>query len=459
MHARTLKPIDMPHDDLGSYHGFSESQRAALIELVKNAYADGRWRTPEDILWNPRDPEFLAYWAQKCRDPITEPMKGSGLGEYFRPFRKSRFNLAPPDFVAEAEYRVSAVGDLMPTVHVEASRDRLYRDIEDLVFGADCAFANLECTIAPADLRDIGDFAAGGTPILNVTRAQYEALTHHRTGHFDVLQLANNHVLDAGAAGVRETLTALNKDAIAHIGVYESEDAARCPQITEIGGLRIGWVAHTYCVNGKPLPEGKPWLVDMTPFHVERAPDLSRILRQIQDARRAGCDIVLVCLHWGPEWEFYPLPIQLDWAHAIAEAGADAIVGTHPHVIQPVEIYRPEATPWKSVPILYSLGNLTPSMGAAYTALSLVANLIIGESRAGSAPKTVITELELTPIAFMGEEEKGITYSECVPLRDASRAQSEKVTRRYLDSMIRYADLVIGTDWRYSNWRCGEAND
>ena len=60
-----LRPIDMPHDDLASYKGFDDATRERLARLVADAYAAGRWRASEDMLWNPHDPQFIAYWAQK----------------------------------------------------------------------------------------------------------------------------------------------------------------------------------------------------------------------------------------------------------------------------------------------------------------------------------------------------------------------------------------------------------
>lgn len=448
MGERTLHPIDMPHDDLASFKGFDEQMRARLAARVAEAYAAGRWRSSEDILFDPADPDFIAYWAQKCRDPITEPMKGSGLEDHFRPFRKVHFDLAPAGFDETGRWRLSAVGDLMPAAHVAESGGWLYRGVADLVFGADCAYANLECTVVPDNLREAGDFAVGETPIMNVSEDEYRVLTRHEVRSFDVLQLANNHALDDGEEGISNTLAMLERDGITPLGVYSSAATSARPTVTAIGDLTIGWVAHTFSVNGKPLPEGKPWMVDITPFHVEHAPDYTRILDQVTAARAAGCEIVIVCLHWGAEWEFFPLPVQLEWAHAIAEAGADAIIGTHPHVIQPIEIHRPRSDRRRQVPILYSLGNLTPTMGADYTTLSLVANLTLSRGRLEGQERACVTSLDLTPVAFMGEAENGRHHAASLMLRDIVTSRLDPATRAYADGMSRYADLILGPDWR-----------
>ena len=79
-----------------------------------------------------------------------------------------------------------------------------------------------------------------------------------------------------------------------------------------MGDLTIGWVCHTLSVNDKPLPPDKPWIVDITPFDLVENPDTLRIEAQIKAARARGRDLVMLVLHWGAEWEFYPNPKQLD---------------------------------------------------------------------------------------------------------------------------------------------------
>ena len=87
-------------------------------------------------------------------------------------------------------------------------------------------------------------------------------------------------------------------------------------------------------------------------------------------------------------------------------------------------------------------------MGAAYTALSLVANLTLARGRLEDAACTVITSLELTPVAFMGEEEDGRRNAVCAPLCELAGCGLDCITRAYVSEMSGYADLVLGEDWR-----------
>jgi hypothetical protein len=170
---------------------------------------------------------------------------------------------------------------------------------------------------------------------------------------------------------------------------------------------------------------------------------------QIKATRAVGCDLVMLVLHWGAEWEFYPNPKQLRCAHKFAELGADAIIAQHPHVIQPVEIYQPCSYPDKQVPILYSLGNLTPFGAPPYTVLSLIANLRISTGKLKGEKRTIVTGLEVTPVSCVAEQDDdGSMHAALVPLADLVMTKLEQTTRDYVSSMAKYADLVLGPDWR-----------
>jgi len=240
----------------------------------------------------------------------------------------------------------------------------------------------------------------------------------------------------------------LERDRIVFAGAYTSEADSKSVKSIQIGNIKIGWVAHTWSVNFKPAPEDRPWICDVTPFHTEEKPDTSRIEEQIRQARAEGCDLVILALHWGLEHEFYPHPDQLVWARRFAEAGADAIIGHHPHVIQFTEIYRPERNPDQAVPILYSLGNLTPAYSAPATVLSLIANLRIGTGRLDGEPKTLITGLDLTPVAFVGEKEDDCEFASIVPLEHLNRCPLDADMRAYVNELAEIADFVLGESWR-----------
>lgn len=433
--------------DPRSFVNFGGEFGAAIERLTREAVEAGRWRAPEDIELNPRNPASLAYWLYKSWNPIVRGMPGGGVEEHLQPYRRTHFDLLPAGFQRESELTMSVSGDLMCTKGLDGAKDRLYEDVADLVFGADIAFANLESTLTTGAIGST-TFTAEDTPKINLTPAQYDTVVSHRGRRFDVVQLANNHILDCSEEGIRTTLTHLKADGIAQVGVNETaEDAAR-PRIIELHGLRIGWVAHTFSVNFKPFPEGKPWIVNMTPFHLVPDPDISSIESQIRACRQAGCDLVFVVLHWGLEFEFYPHPDQLKWAHRFADAGADAVIGHHPHVPQPVEIYRPASDPTRAVPILYSIGNLTSVVSNPANVVSLVARLRLATGRVGSARRTVIAGLDLTPVVLVGQGTGDDAVVKLVPAASLLRQQHDAAMNAYVADVASYADIVVGTGWR-----------
>ncbi|MCB9655789.1 MAG: CapA family protein [Deltaproteobacteria bacterium] len=310
-----------------------------------------------------------------------------------------------------------AAGDLIKAKHIGVSQDRLYAHVADLIFDVDLAFSQLESALS-----------------------------------IEPPQLANNHIVDAGVDGLMKTMEALDEAGVTYVGAYRAEDASKQVVMTSLGDLRIGWVSHTFSLNGKTLPSDRRWSVDVTPFHVDSDPDTSRIQRQIEPAKSAGCDLVVVALHFGMEWETYPQPTQVAWAHTFADCGADLIIGTHPHVIQPVEIYRPPSDPDRAVPILYSLGSLTTAMASPYAVLSCVANITFAEGVLRGRTRTMLTGLVMTPVVYMAEddEDDGRRNAALYRLSDLNRSDCvlDDETRAYVESINAFADGVLGPDWR-----------
>ena len=413
--------------------------------IMARERARGGWRTTQDILFRIQDPEFLAYWILKSVDPLRLPREGSALEVRLRPVSRWESG-APQGLSVTSRLRLSASGDLMRSPGLALAGERLYEQVADVVFGGDVCFANLESAMTGEGTPELS-VTGREAPRVNASRDEYEALVGFRGRRFDVLQLANNHILDYGEAGVRETLTALNADGIQAVGVNLGPQDIPGVCVTHLNGVKIGWVAHTFSVNERPLPTDLPDIVNITPFHVVGNPDIGQVRRQIAAARAHGCDLVVAAMHWGLEFEFYPHPDQISWAHAFADAGADLVIGHHPHVVQPVELYQTTGVRRRVVPILYSLGNLTPPLSHPACVLSAVAHidLVCGELDGRRyAQVDAVTVVPVAAVGDAGEPRAPIL----MPLKVALRESVTETLAADLAQMVSYADQIFGPDWR-----------
>ncbi len=154
--------------------------------------------------------------------------------------------------------------------------------------------------------------------------------------NFDVLNLANNHIMDLGIAGFNETLEVLTKNNLKFIGVENRPEQNYT--ILEKQGIKLGFLG--YSNSGFVLPENNICINKL---------ELKKIIKDIKLIKQK-CDFVIVSLHWGIENVFYPSPRQIEFVHKLVDAGATIILGHHPHVIQGIERYKHGL-------IAYSLGN------------------------------------------------------------------------------------------------------
>ena len=442
------RAIDLPRNCRFLLEGYGKEAIATFDEII--AEKGGQWDRPQDFVFDITDPEFSAYWLKKSDQPYTSDREGDPMLSELEKHRACQYSLVPEGTQIQNPITMSAVGDLMFAINIQESRGHLYSEVEDLIFDADIKYANLESTLSDEDNVKTGTENYGDTPYINVSIDDYQALTRHKNQKFNILQLANNHILDCGYEGLAKTAQQVINDGALPIGVYLSEEDAYKPQISEHKGIKIGWVAHTFSVNFKPFPEGKEWLVNMTNFHTEIEPDTSMIESQIKACRADGCDLVIVTLHWGLEHEFIPTKQQQEWAHRFADFGADAIIGHHPHVMQGVEIYQPCTDPQKRIPIIYSLGNLTPGFASSATVLSLVARFNFGSIIQDGKTKVALTSLKLTPVAFLASEIDGKTVSKLVPIANLNSQNIAPSDKQYVDEIIEYTQMVFGDDWKKS---------
>ncbi|MEU7644526.1 CapA family protein [Streptomyces huasconensis] len=233
-------------------------------------------------------------------------------------------------------FTLVASGDVLPHTSVirQAAADAqggghdfvpMFKGAERVVSGADLAICHMETVYgAPGDYSGYPSF-----------RSPPQIARALKATGYDACSTASNHALDDGAAGVRRTLDALDKAGVKHAGTARSAAEDKKPAWLRAGGAKVAQLAYTYGTNGYPMPEGKPWSVDLI--------DRGKIVTDARAARRAGADVVVVSLHWGTEWQTAPDGKQLSLGEQLTKSRTggrpdiDLIIGTHAHVPQAYE--------------------------------------------------------------------------------------------------------------------------
>ena len=336
------------------------------------------------------------YWGYKSKKPVRLPEKGLQQETQF--INKKDSIDIPDTFVQENTVTIGAAGDLIKVDGLEHSSESLYAQIAPLLFDKDISYGNLESQMTGQDLGDY-IFSDKETPPLCCTTAQYDTLKQYKGKKMTVMHTACNHTLDMGLEGLETTLSMLENDHILDLGTNRRKDMAEQGRIIEINGIKIGFISATFGLNGKEVPAGKEYMVNVVKFHPHNQqkenPDLSLLEKQINDCKSQHCDFIIASLHWGYEYEHFPRIHQVRMAHRLVESGVDAIIGHHSHVLQPVEFYRPRRDLNKTAVIAYSLGNLTSSFSAPHLVLSGILNLEISKGKLDGKIKTLITAARL----------------------------------------------------------------
>ncbi|MGC8896916.1 MAG: CapA family protein [Bacteroidota bacterium] len=280
-------------------------------------------------LWLTLTPSSSDGWFARGEEMISPGQRGSDAG------------LIPPDDriamyfagdVTLAHRFEEAIGD---SVHKPFADFHLFRN-------ADVAFVNLENPITVRGRKRIlveGGSASGGKKFNFRMNPKY--LVTLKDAGVSVVNLANNHILDYGVMGLLDTIERLDSAGIRHCGAGRNLEEARAPVILEIRGHRIAILGY-WGGGAGAAGVNKPGVAPR---------DLQIILGDVRSARTEHkADIVIVSLHWGNELDKSPRLWQRTFAHRIIDAGANVVVGSHSHTIQPVESYHGGI-------IAYSLGN------------------------------------------------------------------------------------------------------
>jgi len=261
----------------------------------------------------------------------------------------------PPS--VKTEIIIAAVGDVMmpesiQSVVVKDTRgyDLLFEKITPDLSTADITFANLETAV---------DHKAGvsGYPRFN---ARPELLASLKKAGVNIVSVANNHVMDMGSDGLKRTLDNIESTGLVFIGAGRTKAEAAKIKFLLTRGVNVAFLAYTYGTNQR-LPLRSPDAPGVNILGIDSKTDLARATACVRQAR-ASADLVVVSLHWGNEYATSPTAWQRRVASELIEAGADIILGHHPHVLQPIKSYI--ARDNRMGLIVYSLGNFISSQNA-----------------------------------------------------------------------------------------------
>lgn len=247
----------------------------------------------------------------------------------------------------------------------------LFKNVKNDIESADIALVNQEVILGGAEL------GLSGYPAFNGAYEVGDAIVE---AGFDVVLHATNHALDKGRKGI---LNCINYWKNSHpdigvIGINESQEEQNNIYIKEINGIRIAILNYTYGTNGIALPSDMPYCVNLL--------DEDKIAKDMEIAKQSS-DFIVVCPHWGTEYTHDETNEQKKWAEYFAELGANLIIGTHPHVIEPVKWV--ESSNGNRALVYYSIGNFINATsdygrGVADRMIGAMANVMIARDADGN---------------------------------------------------------------------------
>ena len=263
--------------------------------------------------------------------------------------------------------RLLAVGDnLIHSPIYESCRtedgfscDGLYENIKGYIKDADIAAINQETIFVENESR-LSGYPTFGSPT--------EIGESTRRAGFNVVTHATNHTIDKGADSIIYTMDFWDRyDDVTVLGINRSEEARQSVEVWEKDGLKIAMLNFTYGLNGMRLPADKPYLVNL----FERSEDNASLIKKAEDS----ADVTVVFIHFGTEYTHTPTKEQKRDVEFLCENGVDVVIGTHPHVVQPMTRHISENG--NEALVFYSLGNFISNQDNTSKILGAMADVTI----------------------------------------------------------------------------------
>ena len=299
----------------------------------------------------------------------------------------------------DTEITIVMVGDILLHKPVEDAAKK-----DDGTYNYDFIFENLKKDISSADIAIVNQEVIIGGQELGVSgypsfNAPYQAGDALVEAGFDVVCHGTNHALDKGKSGLLNCCKYWREQhpEITVVGINETEDAYNNIDIVEKKGFRIAILNYTYGTNGIPQPKGMPHAVDIL--------DKDKVERDLKFAEE-NADFTIVCPHWGTEYNLGVDKSQKYWTEIFRKNGADLVLGTHSHVIEPIEMLEDVGIGITNnhgdgdMLVYYSLGNFVnwtsgKGKGIANRMVGGMADVTLGRNAKG---EVVIKSYGVTPV-------------------------------------------------------------
>lgn len=317
---------------------------------------------------------------------------------------------------------IASVGDLM--CHSQQFQEArtsdgydfsyVYTAIKPYLSNAELCFGNLETVTAGNENRFTG-YPAFNTPV--------EYLDALKFAGFDVITTANNHSLDRSFTGVERTIDALLDRGFYQTGTFKTEEESKKILIVTAKNISIAVLAFTYGTNGIRAPAGKEFCVNYINDKLMK--------EQIDKAKSLGADKIAVFIHWGTEYQRTPSSEQKRIADFLFSEGVDLIFGSHPHVIQPLEVRNDLG---KKQFIIYSMGNFISNQRKKYTDSGVIIRVQLIKNR--KSKEVIIGEINYIPTYVSTSGGFKI-----LPVKDALQAIENNLTEKESYSPADYTRL------------------
>lgn len=240
-----------------------------------------------------------------------------------------------------------------------------------------------------------GEIGYSGYPKFNAP--EHLAIDLQELG-VDIMTTANNHALDKGFSGLSSTLYFLDNAQIAHVGTARTEEEQNTILFKNLNGIKTAFLAYTYGTNGIPVPKDKEFCVNFI--------DKDLILKQIKQAKKEGAELIVVSMHWGVEYQTTENAQQDELAEFLIENDVNIILGSHPHVLQPMKMLKvkTENGEEKEGLVIFSQGNFFSNQTSENTRNTAIFNIEVKKD--GKTGDVAISQVTYAPI-YVNRKEPG----------------------------------------------------